>query len=190
MSNKEPGTGEVLLTLALEPIVAPLYKQYIQSLMLKGNECVLDFGAGSGVAGRYLAPNLLMDGGHLTCADVSDAWTKTAKRRLQHYPNVDFMLGDVIQGTLQGRSFDAIVIHFVLHDIEPQLRAETVRALSQTLADNGAIYIREPMSDTHGIIADEVKSIMARAGLHEISSSISHTRLFGDVFTGMFTKPE
>ena len=56
-----------------------LYKNYIRTLNLKGNERVLDFGSGSGAGSKHLAKILQKSGGHITCIDISKYWTEKAK---------------------------------------------------------------------------------------------------------------
>ncbi|HEY9247424.1 MAG TPA: class I SAM-dependent methyltransferase, partial [Candidatus Methanoperedens sp.] len=86
----------------------------INSLDLKGNERVLDFGAGSGVCSKHLAARLLKGGGHLTCLDISRVWQDVIKKTLKRYPNVDYVLGDITTLNIPTASFDAILSHFVI----------------------------------------------------------------------------
>ena len=68
---------------------------------------------------------------------------------MDKYPNVDFKLGKIDEVDIPDGSYDAVVIHYVLHDIEPELREDILQNLAQKLKINGKIYIREPIGD-HG----------------------------------------
>lgn len=56
MEFKEPSLLEVLLDVLVRNTIArTVYKRYVDGLKLKGDERVLDFGGGSGIASGYVA---------------------------------------------------------------------------------------------------------------------------------------
>lgn len=165
-----------------------IYRKYADSLGLKGNEKVLDFGSGSGALSKHIAPILLKGGGQLTCIDISEIWIPIAKKWLKKYPNVEFKLGDISRLNIEEGSFDVIVIHFMLHDTERDLRQNTVKALSRTLKDTGRLFIREPTKESHGIPAEEIRELMTKSGLKEIDFKITKTMLGGPMYAGVFGK--
>jgi SAM-dependent methyltransferase len=71
-----------------------LYKPYFGTFGLRGDENVLDFGCGGGAGSRCLA-KFLNNNGYLTCVDISNYWIKRAIKRLEKYPNVKCLAGDL-----------------------------------------------------------------------------------------------
>ena len=67
---------------------------FVESIGLKGDEKVLDFGAGWGENTRYISQRLKGDG-RVTALDVSKQWQDVAKKRLVRYHNVDLVNADV-----------------------------------------------------------------------------------------------
>jgi ubiquinone/menaquinone biosynthesis C-methylase UbiE len=163
-----------------------LYKKYIYSLGLEGDENVLDFGSGSGAGSRHFARILSENGGQLTCLDTSKPWMKTAMRRLNKYSNVRFITDDIRNADIPNRSFDIISIHIMLHDIDKGERPEIVRALAASLRSGGKLFIREPVNPSHGMPADEIRLLMTGNGLRETSFEISKIIFAGPVYTGRF----
>ena len=169
MSFKEPGLIRVgLLLFAADIVGRSVYKKLVSSLHLKGNERVLDFGSGTGAASRCIAQALIKGDGRLTCVDISTVLMRIIKKRLKKYPNVEFKLGDISGIDIEAGSYDVILINFVLHDVEKDIRQRTVNALSRVLKQTGKLYIKEPTGTFHGMPAEEIKELMAKAGFKEI----------------------
>ena len=143
-----------------------LYNPYFETFGLRGNEKVLDFGCGGGAGSRCLA-KLLKEGGHLTCIDMSDYWTRRAARRLKGYPNVECRAGDIRELKIPDCSFDVISIIHVIHDITPQDRQDVVTVLCEKLKAGGTVFVREPIKKSHGMPATEIRTLCANAGLRE-----------------------
>lgn len=189
MEFKEPRFLDVLLDILVRNTIArPLYKRYVKSLGLADDEKVIDFGSGSGVASRYIAQSLLKGNGQLTCVDLSKVWMRVAEKRLRRYPNVDFKLGDVRNLDIEPDSYDAILIHFVLHDVEQRARQTTVRALAGALKAGGKILIREPTEEDHGVSVSEIRELMTEAGLEEVQFKTTDSMITGSMYTGRFEK--
>jgi len=189
MGLENPGAFDVVTHTFFFRLMGPIYKKYIRSLGLQGNEKILEFGCGSGEASHYLAALLLKAGGHLTCLDISETWIKAVKKRLKKYPNIDFMTGDILKLPFDRTSYDGVFIHYVLHDIDPRLRPQVTRSLVALLKNGGKIFIREPNKARHGMPPDEIKKLMSDCGLIEIRGITEKNFFLGTFFTGIFNKP-
>jgi ubiquinone/menaquinone biosynthesis C-methylase UbiE len=149
-----------------------MYKNYIRTLNLKGNEKVLDFGSGSGAGSKHLAKILQKCGGHLSCVDISSYWTEKAKKRLKHYDNVDFLVGQLSEFKLDGNSFDIIYIFYALHDVSKDLRNDIVSEFFRILKNDGRLYIKEPQRENDGMPIEEILELMKSNGFYEEGSKI------------------
>lgn len=152
-------------------MMSSYYGNYVQGLGLRGSERMLEYGSGPGSASKHLA-RALGNGGHLTCVDISEVWIGFAKRAVGKYPNVDFQLGDIAAMDITDGSYDAVFIHFVLHDVPEAIRREKVGILVRKLKAGGKVYVREPTGDRHGMPASEIRAILAENGLKEVSAGI------------------
>lgn len=189
MSFEEPSSTQVFFTVAIGHTIGSFFwKNYVSGLNLSGNEKILEYGSGSGALSRHIAPILLERGGHLTCVDISQRWMNTIQKRMSKYPNVEFRLGAIYDLDIPDNSYDAVVIHYVLHDIEPDLREKIVKALSMKLKDGGKVYIREPLADNHGMPAAEIKKLMINVGLQQVDFKINKVRLVGESTEAIFEK--
>jgi ubiquinone/menaquinone biosynthesis C-methylase UbiE len=99
---------------------------------------VLDYGSGSGRITRHIAQRLAPESGHLTCVDVSTVWMDVVKKRLKQFPNVDFKLGDIASLDIPDDAYDVVVVHFVLHHVDADVRQKNVSILSQKLKKGGS----------------------------------------------------
>jgi ubiquinone/menaquinone biosynthesis C-methylase UbiE len=148
----------------------------------RGNEKVLDFGCGGGNSTRCIAAKLTQ-GGRVTGIDISSYFTAKAQKRLEGYSNAEVLRGEITTLSLPERSFDLISIIHVIHDIVKQRRGETVRALAGVLKPGGRLWILEPTRQGHGIPGEEIRRMMAQAGLLEVSAETE-----GSSFKGIFEK--
>ena len=94
------------------------YRNFVGSFDLKGDEKVLDFGCGSGSTSKFIAQILEKGGGELTCLDLSKTWIERAKKHLSRFSNVE----DIRKWDEKNDYFDAVAIHFMLHDIDKSER--------------------------------------------------------------------
>lgn len=62
---------DALLNNPLGSMILPIYRNYIRSLGLAGDEQVIELGSGSGIATRHLAGMLRKRGGRVLCVDQS-----------------------------------------------------------------------------------------------------------------------
>jgi len=99
--------------------------------------------------------------------DVSDYWIAKAAKRLRKYSNVECKAGDIRVLDIPNSSFGVISVVHVLHDIAPPDRQDTVQALSRKLKAGGRLFIREPIGKSHGMPAEEIRSLLSNGGLVE-----------------------
>jgi len=164
-------------------IGGPLFfNPYYKTFGFKGDERVLDFGCGGG-AGSQCLVNLLGEKGHLTCVDVSNYWMRKAEKRLKKYPNVECIAGDIRKLDIPESSFDVISVIHVIHDIAPADRQDTVNVLSRTLKAEGTLFIWEPTKESHGMPAEEIRTLLSGAGLNETEYSANESK-----YTGTYRK--
>jgi cyclopropane fatty-acyl-phospholipid synthase-like methyltransferase len=155
-----------------------LYNPYFKTFGLKGNERVLDFGCGGGAGSRCLA-NLLNKDGHLICVDLSGYWIAKARKRLEKYSNVECKSGDIRELDIPDSLFDVISAIHVVHDIAPAERQDTVKTLSQKLKAGGLFFIKEPVKKSHGMLVEEIRTLMSDAGLNEIEHKETKSEYIG-----------
>jgi SAM-dependent methyltransferase len=188
MAGYEPTPLEIHLTLLLGTLASGFYRGYINSLPLTGAERVLDFGSGSGVCSRHLADRLAR-GGSLTCVDGSRGWMTVIRRTLRRYRNVTFCLADLStdadRSGLPEHGFDALFIHFVLHDI-PAAGCECImRRLAGKLVPGGRLFLREPL-EPGGRSVEDFRQMLARAGFREIDSHPQAHWFTGPILVGVY----
>ncbi len=155
-----------------------LYKPYFGTFGLRGDENVLDFGCGGG-AGSQCLVKFLNNKGYLTCVDISNYWIKRAIKRLEKYHNVKCLVGNIKDLELPEYSFDAISIFYVIHDIAPTERQDTISLLCKKLKADGTIFVREPTKKSHGIPASEIRTLFSNGGLIETQCQESKSEYRG-----------
>ena len=150
------------------------HPDYVKKLGLSGYWRVLEFGSGGGCLSYALAKTLSPDGA-LTCVDISAYWMKKARRRMRDFPAIEFLQGDITRMPVPENHFDAVIIHFVLHDIEPAARIDVVSALARCLRPEGTVFIREPANSWHGMPLSEIRALMQDAGLRTIRTGCTRS---------------
>lgn len=185
LSTYEPAPLEIKLTRALGlTLLSPYYRRFAQTLNLRGDERVLDFGSGSGICSRHIAA-WLKHGGHLDCIDISRGWQTVIRKTLRRYDNVEFYLGRIMEIDLPQPSYDVIVIHFVLHDIPATERPQVMKSLARLLKPCGRLVVREPQG--HDLSQGTLQQLIESAGLKTVS--LQPQKVFiGKVFDGCFTR--
>lgn len=163
----EPSWLEVAATeVAVATVARKYYRSYVESLPLSGSERLLDFGSGGGYIARMLAKRLSR-GGSVVCLDVSKRWLSRARRRVGKLPNVYFVHGDVESAEVVPESFDAVLAHFVIHDLPPRRRSTAFVYFSVFLRKGGKLFVREPYDPSHGMSAAEIRRLAAESGFRE-----------------------
>jgi ubiquinone/menaquinone biosynthesis C-methylase UbiE len=163
------------------------HPKYVRSLNFSGNEQVLEFGSGGGCLSRALA-HALQNGGSLSCIDTSHYWITKAQSRLKPFTNIEFFTGEITRMQLPEAKFDAVVIHFVLHDVLPAARSDVMDALAKTLHPEGVLHIREPAKPGHGMPVSEIRALMRSAGLREIRIGCTRSFRWKWICDGIFRK--
>jgi SAM-dependent methyltransferase len=189
MSAYEPPVVEALVTALLaRTVLVPYYARRVHGLGLRGDERVLDYGSGPGVAARYIAARLAAGGGRLTCVDVSRTWMRVAQRTTRRYSNLDYRHGDIATLAVEDGAYDVVFIHFVLHDIPARERPGSVCHLAAKLRTGGRLVIREPTSRGHGISPQEISRLLSGAGLERVSLDTSKLLAIQPICDGVFCK--
>lgn len=164
------------------------YRNFVNSLELRGDEMVLDFGCGPGAASKFIAQNLERAGGKLTCLDISEKWIARARKNLSQFSNVEFYAQDIRTWHERNDYYDTAVIHFMVHDIPQSDRPETIKTLAQKMKKDATLIIREPVKEGHGISPEEIRELMRKNGLRETGSEITKIALMGTMHTGIYRK--
>jgi ubiquinone/menaquinone biosynthesis C-methylase UbiE len=163
------------------------HPDYVKRLGLSGAERILEFGSGGGCMSRPLAKTLSPEGA-LSCVEISPYWMEKARRRLKDYPDIEYLLGDITRMPVPENHFDAVIVHFVLHDIDPAARNGVVNALARCLRPEGTLFIREPAKTDHGMPLSAIRQLMQDAGLREIRTGCTKSWQWKWVCDGTFKK--
>lgn len=184
----EPGRFEAAAARVFtNRLLGPLYGRYVDQMVLRGDERVLDYGSGSGAAARHLAARLSPDG-HLTCVDISERWQKTLRSVLRAYPMVEFRLGDIRTMELPEESYDVVLVHWMLHDVPPWDRPGIVARLAGLLRPGGRLFSREPTGARHGMPAVQLRELYSAAGLTESLAAEGKGAILGEYYSAVWMK--
>jgi len=178
-----------LLGVSLEAVVgnrlgAGVYRRWVRSLCLAGDEHVLDIGTGAGACARHVAAAL--PAGRLVCLDIDPRWLAIAQRRLAEFGDrVEFVAADAAEWSRR-EAFEVVTAHFVLHDIESTRRCEVLLRVAESLRPHGRLCLREPV--THGVTARELQDELLAAGLKPLRPpSRGRVPLMGETIEGVWT---
>jgi ubiquinone/menaquinone biosynthesis C-methylase UbiE len=187
MLFREPSKIDVFLMKGLFGSIGRIYfSRYVKSLGFKETDHVIDYGSGTGVASGYIAT--AVNKGHVTCVDRSERWLEVAKETLKDFSNVDLKQGDIEKLDIPDGAFDAVFVHFVLHDIDEPERTAKVMALTRKLKKGGRTYQGEPTASNHGMRHDEMNRLMSDCGLKKISTYKGRMLMLGKVNYGVYEK--
>lgn len=120
--------------------------------------------------------------------DVSKVWIERVKRRFGDRANIEFVHCDVRSATLPHGAYDAVLVHWMFHDIDAPDRPAVPRAIADALRPGGRLYIREPTKPTHGISGHEVRRLASAAGFTEVRADEGATAIVGSWFEAVFEK--
>ncbi len=123
----------------------------------RGSSC-LDVGTGTGVMIPYLIQRT-GENGKITAVDIADQMLKVAQSKYTS-PNVEYILGDVLEGSLPSGAFDAVVCYSVFPHFDDKQAA--IHVLSGYLKKGGRLLIghtqsREMINRMHQNAAEPVK---------------------------------
>lgn len=111
--------------LVIERVVVPEYRELLARLRLPHDLTVLDLGTGTGALALALAER----GHQVTGFDFSEKLLRRARRLV---PNATFEAHDIIElHDVSDRSYDLVVMSYVLHGMSPALRASVLRAAAR-----------------------------------------------------------
>lgn len=179
----EPTRLEVFLNkLAFLLYGKSVYKAFADSLLLKGDERVLDFGCGMGTVAYYVSKRLT--NGKLTCMDVSERWLNACRKNLRRCENVDFLHKEA--SVLSECSFDVVYCHFVLHDISEDDLKRVVPALVKSLRSGGRLIFREPLNEHEKL--EIIRGLINQNGLLLKESRITDLPLMGNTLESVYIK--
>jgi ubiquinone/menaquinone biosynthesis C-methylase UbiE len=159
------------------------YGADVRSLALKGNERVLDFGCGGGLATLCLAKSLNREG-YVLGVDTSAYWVNIASKRIKRFPNAECKTGDITKMEIHEHSFDAIITIHVLHHIATEEMPSVSATLSKLLKAGGRLMVREKVQASHGLPPEEIRPVLSKAGLKEVSYTLSRSEYRGIFLTG------
>jgi ubiquinone/menaquinone biosynthesis C-methylase UbiE len=170
-------------------LIKGVYRRYAESFDLKGDERVLDFGGGTGALARHVVRRL-DKGGSVTVVDLSEGWVKAGRKRLRKIRNIEFIVGSHEALLEMKERFDAITIHFMLHEIDEDQRHSAAAALAGALKPGGVLYIREPIGRHHGMPPAEIRALLQGAGLTEAAATEGKSLIAGRHFVGEYRKSD
>jgi ubiquinone/menaquinone biosynthesis C-methylase UbiE len=183
----EPSTITVYMQQALRPISRRyLYGAYVDTLPVKPEDKILEFGSGIGVMAELLARKLYR--GQLTCVDISKRYMSRAKRNLRDYPNTTFVNGQLVHLNFPAGEYDAVNVHYVLHDVPEENREELIAEMYELLRPGGKIFLREPVKESHGIPANETDRLFEMAGFIKTNGQERKMRFMGDAYAACYVK--
>lgn len=164
---------------------AGVYRRWVRSLGLIGSEDVLEVGTGAGACARHLAA--VLPSGTLTCVDIDPGWLGIARDRLARFGGrVDFEVADMTMWS-RPAAYDAVVVHFMLHDVARDDRDAVLVNIASSLRPNGRLYLREPLG--HGMRFDELRERLARARLIPVhAEEFGSVPLMGDTVSGVWRR--
>jgi ubiquinone/menaquinone biosynthesis C-methylase UbiE len=169
-------------------IMKGYYRNFVDSIGLKGDEKVLDFGCGPGAASKFIAVTLEKSQGELTCFDISEKWIARAKKNLSQFANIEYFAQDIRTWDAKNDYYDTVVVHIMLHDIPRSERQEVIKALALKMKRSATLIIREPTKESHGILPEEIRELMQINSLKETTSEISKRAFMGRIYTGLYRK--
>ena len=173
--------------------VIALGHEVLERLVLKGDETVLDAGAGTGAVSQALAERL--PDGHVIALDAAPKMVEHAKERFADTPNVEVVQGDLYSLDLGGHSVDAVFSTATFHWVKDH--ALLWRNLRGVLGDGGQLVaqcggegniesVRRAYSEvaareafaqyvggwhpTHFASAEETKRLMHDAGFSKVDA--------------------
>jgi ubiquinone/menaquinone biosynthesis C-methylase UbiE len=183
----EPSNISVYIQKALRPLSKRFYfTNYVNSLPLRIDDKVLEFGSGVGTMAGLLVNRLPK--GELTCVDLSRRYLSATKKHLKDYANASFLSNKLVNFEKGTKHYDAINIHFALSEVLKEERAALLAEMFELLRPGGKVFLREPIRSSHAISESEIKHVFRQAGFYPLSEKTEHNRIMGEVFTACYGK--
>lgn len=120
---------------------SPLDLNQLLSHVPKTCDRVLEVGCGFGTFTRLLAGRARS----VTAIDLSPQMIRVARERAEGHDNLEFVLGDFLQMSLPGESFDCIVTIATLHHLPQE---DALRKLKAALKPGGVLVIQDLLDDS------------------------------------------
>jgi ubiquinone/menaquinone biosynthesis C-methylase UbiE len=188
MAYEEPGPAQrVVDGFATRVLLTRHYRAFVAAMGLRGGERFLEVGPGAGAATKYLLAALPR--GRVVCVDTSANWLEYVRKRHGDAPNLELLHGTLPAASLEASSFDAALVHWMLHDVEAADRAAFVGEVARLLRPGGRLFLREPSHGRHSMPPREVRDLTAAAGLVETRSEEGKTTFAGAWFAAVYEKP-
>jgi ArsR family transcriptional regulator len=140
---------------------------------------VLDVASGDGVLAELLAPRARS----VTCLDISERVVKAGRRRLEHFDNVDFEVGDMHALPVADGEFDTVLLmHALTYTEQPAaVFGEAARALrpggkllAVTLQKHSHAKAVAPFNHLNlGFTRDQLEALATDAGLDVLACTVS-----------------
>lgn len=121
--------------------------------------------------------------------DISARWQETLRAVLKAHPEVELRQGDIRTMGLPEAGFDVVLMHWMLHDIPPWDRPPIVEELARLLRPGGRLFSHEPTSPKHGMPAEEVRALLAAAGLKEVMAEEGKKAILGPYYRAIWFRP-
>lgn len=112
-----------------------LRQHLVDALALRPQDRVIEFGCGTG----QVTERLVATGAHVIAVDALPTMIVAARGRA---PEADFLEGDALTVDLPG-SFDAVVLSFVLHNLDADQRRTLLRRSRSLLRPDGRVALLE-----------------------------------------------
>ena len=175
----EPSQMEITITeLAGNTLAKPYYRKLAEKLGAAVDDKVLDYCSGSGIIAKEILKRLGQ--GQLVYADVSEKWLLHAAKKLKHNKNAMREKIRDFQGKISGGEYDKILVHFSLHDFPKEYRLLIINQLVANLKLTGRLYIREPLSITHGFQLHELINLLEYTKKLSYEYKIAKNRFVGE----------
>ena len=121
-----------------------LYKGFInraiKNMNIQSDDSVLDMGCGTG-RNACLMAKYLSNKGSIMGLDISEIMEKQFNENCKQYPNAKFKKQRIDQEFELNKSFDKILISFVIHGFPHEIRKTVVKNAYKHLKPNGSFMI-------------------------------------------------
>jgi SAM-dependent methyltransferase len=132
--------------------VSDIYRNYLIQQLPPHFENALEIGCGIGEFARLLATRARS----VVAIDLSPQMIRLATSRSANYPNIEYLLGDVMSLALPAEAYDCIVSMATLHHLPLE---EALRKIKDALKPNGVLIIHDLVA-ADGLV-ENVRSALA-----------------------------
>lgn len=171
------GRGKVFPAKHAQSLLNPLRrliespKSVVERMQLSTGDRVLEIGCGPGYFSQELAR--WVPRGSLVLFDLQEEMLSLAKERLRGVPNVEYARGDAMRLPFPDKSFDAVLMVYVLGEVpEPE---RCISELARVLRPGGSATFVETWRDSDFIRFGKLEKLV---GTHGFSLAERHG-LFG-----------